>query len=356
MGRVPMGRLGKKSRGLVVLPLLAVLLGEVEQAQADTIINTATFSATPVQILPVTPFDPTLGRLDKVTVFIQGLVSFTGIALPNPAPYSYQFKVFQNFTGLGGRYFAFETPAEFFFNGEATGAGDFVSLISQFSYSFTFDEASDLMGDFVIPKTSGVSVPPIAIRGTRNRFMKNLFSPIDAIQLIHGEIPLSAPIVAPTSFGSMGSMMIEYDFTPASPGAPGPPKAQVTVSGSGFHAGQTVTVGVEAEDPAGNPAVDLYVGALLPDGQTVVFLSGSGGLAGPSSLASPAEFTRLQAMPQGSVLHAPSLFQFTFPSMGIPPGIYQVFAGLARQGAFADDRIDPGDILALNLKVLVFLP
>jgi hypothetical protein len=50
------------------------------------------------------------------------------------------------------------------------------------------------------------------------------------------------------------------------------------------------------------------------------------------------------------------LFEFTFPSTGIPTGIYQVFAGLARQGAFEDNRIDPDDILALDARGLAFAP
>lgn len=48
--------------------------------------------------------------------------------------------------------------------------------------------------------------------------------------------------------------------------------------------------------------------------------------------------------------------QFTFPSRGIAPGTYQFFVGLIRSGSLQDDRIDPGDILALDVQPLVFSP
>lgn len=357
--QVPRRGLGKQSRALVALALLARLSGGVAQADAQVAVHVAPIAAMPNAVVAVTPFDPTLGRLDKVRVFIQGVVFFTGLAPPNiiagsPEPYTYDLEVVHNFFGLGDRYFAFVSPAGFSFTGPATGLGEAVGMQRSFSHSFTFDETSDLVGG-VVPETSGAEFPPAFILGTRDRFLKTSVAP-DVIQVMDFFIPLSAPAVVQGGFGSSGVMTIEYDFTPVSPAVAGPPKAQVTLSGSEFHVGQAVTVGIEAENQGGNPPADLYVGALLPDGQTLIFLSGPGVLVGPTSLATPAAFTRLQAVPPGFVLHAPALSQFTFPPTGVPVGTYQVFAGLARQGAFEDNRIDPDDILALDVKALVFSP
>ena len=135
-----------------------------------------------------------------------------------------------------------------------------------------------------------------------------------------------------------------------------PPTVRVTTSTSQVRAGQTAAAGIEVQNPAGNPAADLYVGILLPDGQTAVFLSGPGAIGGVGNLAAPALFPRTQPAPPGFTLSVPVFFQFTFPPAGIPVGTYQVFVALARSGAFQDNRIDPGDILALDTKPLAYAP
>ncbi len=134
------------------------------------------------------------------------------------------------------------------------------------------------------------------------------------------------------------------------------PGVRITLSGSHFRPAQTLTIGLQAENPPRSEEADLYVGAILPDGQSVVCVSNSGTVAGPLSLGTPSLCPRIQAAPLDFSLNTPSFFQFTFPPAGVPPGTYQVFAALVRQGALEDNRIDPGDILALDLKVLVFSP
>jgi len=135
-----------------------------------------------------------------------------------------------------------------------------------------------------------------------------------------------------------------------------PPTVRLILSGGQFQAGQTLTVGLEVGNPASHPAADLYVGTLLPDGRTLVFLSDSGTLVSVASPAVPALFPRTQAAAAGFVLNAPSFFQFTLPAAGVAPGTYQVFAALVCQGAFEDNRIDPGDILALEIQAFTFVP
>lgn len=111
-----------------------------------------------------------------------------------------------------------------------------------------------------------------------------------------------------------------------------------------FAAGQTVVLGVQVSNPLGNPPADLHLGALLPDG-SLVFATPSGAV-GMSPHARPSGYPPLQAVPPGTRLDAPALLQYTLPE-GSAPGSYLVFAALIRQGALADDRVDPGDVVAL---------
>jgi hypothetical protein len=85
---------------------------------------------------------------------------------------------------------------------------------------------------------------------------------------------------------------------------------------------QTLTLGIEVQNPAGQPEAELYGGAILPDGRTLVFLSGAGGVAGVAVLAHPAGFVPIQTIRPGATLSQPSFFSFTFPPTGLPPGTY----------------------------------
>jgi hypothetical protein len=131
---------------------------------------------------------------------------------------------------------------------------------------------------------------------------------------------------------------------------------QLSVSGSAFRAGDTLTVSLDARNPLGNVEADLYVGALLPDGRTAVFFTAPGAVGAPVSLGRPSEFPRMQAAPLGLEMASASLVTFRFPTAGLAPGTYQLFAALVRPGALADDRVDPDDVLALDVKPVSFTP
>lgn len=131
----------------------------------------------------------------------------------------------------------------------------------------------------------------------------------------------------------------------------GPPSVDMVLDGGDalfegvrFIAGQTVTLGVQVSNPVGNPPADLHLGALYPAG-SLVFATPFGGV-GMSLQAPPSGYPPLQAVPPGTELDAPALLQYTFPE-GSARGSYLVFAALIRQGALADDRVDPGDVVAL---------
>jgi hypothetical protein len=135
-----------------------------------------------------------------------------------------------------------------------------------------------------------------------------------------------------------------------------PPSIRLGLNASRFGPDQTLVMGVDVQNPGDRPAADLYVGALLPDGRTVAFLSAAGAVAGTRSLGEPGGFLSAQTVPPGSDLSMPSFFQFRFPVAGVGGGTYQLFAALVRQGALLDTRLDPDDILAFDLQPITFSP
>ncbi len=71
----------------------------------------------------------------------------------------------------------------------------------------------------------------------------------------------------------------------------------------------------------------------------------------PSSyrpLAKPADL-----IPFGKKVHFPNLFSYIFIGMD-QIGNYQLFSALSQTAAFADGRIDEGDIIALDIDTVTF--
>lgn len=97
------------------------------------------------------------------------------------------------------------------------------------------------------------------------------------------------------------------------------PTARVTLNATQFRTGQTLTIGIDVQNPAGAPPADLYIGALFPDSTSAVFFTAPGVVGGSVSLTVPASFARMQS---SAPLSQASFFQFTFPPSGIPPGTY----------------------------------
>ena len=134
------------------------------------------------------------------------------------------------------------------------------------------------------------------------------------------------------------------------------PTTRVTLNGTQFRPGETLAVGIEAHNPAGNPALRLYIGVVLPDGDTVALLSSQGALLGTGRLTIPSSLPPGGSAPASFDLVAPTFFRFTFPATGVLPGTYVVFAALARDGAFTDNQIGPGDVVAIDGHALTFSP
>lgn len=125
-----------------------------------------------------------------------------------------------------------------------------------------------------------------------------------------------------------------------------------------FRTGDSLVISAGVTNPGLAGTVDFYFGALLPDGDTVVFFTDLAFNSGTGNLSSPAT---LRPIVVGVNLAAPFTFNqpsfFTYRWTGTePPGNYTLFLAAVRQGALADNRVDPGDIVALSTAAVTFAP
>lgn len=106
----------------------------------------------------------------------------------------------------------------------------------------------------------------------------------------------------------------------------------------------------------------FYFGVLLPDGVTLFFFSQLSPLAGVMTRidAGPQTFRALVAnilIPQGLDVMVDDVIVCKLSKE--PEGNYRFFGFFTPAGAFSDDRIDAGDILAIDIQsltILCFLP
>ncbi len=122
--------------------------------------------------------------------------------------------------------------------------------------------------------------------------------------------------------------------------------------------GDTTVVSIVVSNPGLPSTVDFYFGVLLPDADTIVFFRDLTFNSGTGSLTNPAT---LRPIVPGVNLAAPFTFNqptfFTYRWTGTEPeGVYTLFLAAVLPGALADNRVDPGDIVALGVGGLSFLP
>lgn len=133
------------------------------------------------------------------------------------------------------------------------------------------------------------------------------------------------------------------------------PSVVVTVNGTTFRPGQTLEIGLVAQNPATGPRADVYVAVLMADGRTLVFFTDSATLNATAQIDQAERFARLRAAPPGFVLMDPRFLRFTFAEKQVPAGTYRIFAALIRESALSDNGIDPGDVVALDARTITVL-
>lgn len=122
----------------------------------------------------------------------------------------------------------------------------------------------------------------------------------------------------------------------------------LAVSAETVGPGDSLTTGVSARHRLSDIPADLYVGIAGPDGQ-ITFLSATGEALATARLSEPTRFRPALSIPPAGEVDQPTVVRVAIP-VGAVPGTYRGFAALVRRGAFADNRIDPGDILAIDMK------
>lgn len=135
-----------------------------------------------------------------------------------------------------------------------------------------------------------------------------------------------------------------------------PPALTLTLNQPRFTAGETVRVALHIQQPGPTFTGDFYFGALLPDGQTALFISSEGWIQ--ARLDEPRAFRPLvthAVLAQGLDLTFNPFFAYTFNG-GEPSGIYSFFALVTPPDTFSDGRIDAGDFLALEVRSFRFSP
>jgi subtilisin family serine protease len=135
-----------------------------------------------------------------------------------------------------------------------------------------------------------------------------------------------------------------------------PAVTKVISNATSFAAGQTVVLTLYASNPDGGQPVDLYVGALFPDGNTIASLVAPNVFGGLGQLSAPASVAPFATAAGGHAVSGLPVLNFTFPASGLPSGIYRAFAAYFGQGSLADNAIDNGDLIWLDIIDIAYTP
>lgn len=214
--------------------VLGALLGAaglagLPAAQAVPLIQSQSFSWTALDpaigLAAFNEFDPELGTLESVNVFISGTFTYSVSVAPGIAVPQAELVI----EGLpGGRGFTFAQPARFLFDPIAN-PGQFPiqgAFGTPFTLDFTIDATSDLVGGTSpggIGAAPGViATPPTFVLGEREDFVEGA-APLPLLEQLRLD-PLG---VSATGLAGGGFIQVTYDYTPAPPSgtvpAPGTP-------------------------------------------------------------------------------------------------------------------------------------
>jgi hypothetical protein len=144
--------------------------------------------------------------------------------------------------------------------------------------------------------------------------------------------------------------------------SPGGTNLSLTMSlnQTAFRSGNTLRVGLRAQNPGVTVNVDFYFGVLLPDGVNMLFITSLSPLNGVVARldADPRTFPPL--LPNVQLLQSldvtlTDFLVYTFTS-GESTGTYAAIAVFTPPGAFNDGSVDASDLLAIDLRPFGFTP
>lgn len=129
---------------------------------------------------------------------------------------------------------------------------------------------------------------------------------------------------------------------------------KVTLNQNNLQPGQNLVVGIDVQNPDTQLTVDVFFGALFPDGKTVCFVTqASSPSCEPTTIdAGPATFPPLVknlVIPAGLSINVANALQLALPA-GAPSGQYMQFLGVTPAGALDDGQIGPNDVIVLEFQ------
>jgi hypothetical protein len=170
---------------------------------------------------------------------------------------------------------------------------------------------------------------------------------VTALQEMHVES-------ADSSYPGVGGPVL---LTPIPADHAEPPTVALILNQVRFNPGETLNAGIDVTNLDTEVHVDAYLGAILPDGETVVFVTPDGfrvrSLVGNPALSPP--YVADAVLPEGWDVTLTPLVSQTFDE-GDAGRTYQMFACFTVPGAFSDGSIDEGDIVTLTFAPFQYSP
>ncbi len=153
-------------------------------------------------------------------------------------------------------------------------------------------------------------------------------------------------------FGANGGVVLQ--FLADSSGSPSPITVSQTVDASSYQQGDTVNVGLSVQNA--QPASEFYMAALMPDGNTMYFVTHlspltlrQGFLNDPHSFRPLADRGVIPNLINASL---PGLFTHLF-SGAEPSGRYHFYSALTHPNAFGNGSIDDWDFLSWDVDSFI---
>jgi hypothetical protein len=134
------------------------------------------------------------------------------------------------------------------------------------------------------------------------------------------------------------------------------PAIALELNQTSFGPGETLRMTLHMHNGGPPVTTDVYVGVILPDGASTLFITAFG-FVGPVPISGDPRAFRPYVedaiWPEGSMVTWLNFLTYRFNG-GEAPGTYYLFAAWTKADSLQDGRIDDGDVLALGWAPLHF--